>query len=187
MVIKMSDWIDVPGIPYFQVTSNGRVKAKSFVNETAVNRWGNVCARHYKEREITPILINPPGYLKVSALRQKNRPKYYVHRLVALAFVDGYKDGYHVNHINGIKTDNRASNLEWVTSAQNIKLAWESGLCNSFGENNKNSKLTSKQVIAIRKCKDQNISDILLAELTNVTAACIAKIKNNKTWSEIKE
>ena len=42
-----------------------------------------------------------------------------VHRLVAYAFCEGYEPGMQVNHINEVKTDNRASNLEWVTASYN--------------------------------------------------------------------
>ena len=43
----------------------------------------------------------------------------FVHRLVALAFVPGWREGLEVNHKNGDKTDNRADNLEWVTHSEN--------------------------------------------------------------------
>ena len=46
------------------------------------------------------------------------------HTLVARAFCDGYKEGFEVNHKNGIKNDNRAKNLEWVTRSENTLHAY---------------------------------------------------------------
>jgi hypothetical protein len=177
----MDEWRDVPGVPYFQVTQDGRVLAKGFTNETAVNRWGNLCPRTYKDRFLSPAL-GENGYLRVAALRLKNRPRFYVHRLIALAWVDGYQEGFHVNHINGVKTDNRAENLEWVTSSANVKHAWETGLCEAFGENNGQSKLSAEQVIAIREASGYGVPDAVLARIVEFSNSGIAKIVNNQTW-----
>lgn len=65
------------------------------------------------------------GYLRVQ-LGAKEK-KSLVHRLVAKAFVDGYFDGAVVNHKDLDKTNNKASNLEWVTNSENSKHAFLRG------------------------------------------------------------
>lgn len=61
----------------------------------------------------------PPKEYIQPTLYKEGKSKHLLHRLVAAAFVDGYEPGKEVNHKNGCKTDNRAENLEWVTSSEN--------------------------------------------------------------------
>mgnify|MGYP003527700792 FL=1 len=179
----MSEWREVPDVPYFLVTADGRVKTKPFTVEASRNRWGKPQPRQYKGGEIRAVLVNPPGYLRVSSQRDKKRPRFYVHRLVARAFLDGYQDGYQVNHLNGIKTDNRVENLEWVPMAQNITHAWNYGFCDSLiGEGNSQSKLTLKQVIAIKDAISLGIEFALISRLSGVSHSMIDKIADNRAW-----
>jgi hypothetical protein len=70
------------------------------------------------------------GYLYIVIMQRGNGIKKTIrpHRLVALAFCEGYQEGYTVNHIDGDKTNNAASNLEWVSHRDNIRHAIKIGL-----------------------------------------------------------
>lgn len=77
---------------------------------------------------LTPIM-NTNGYYKVSLAKGNGTNKQEaIHRLVALHFLPNPYQYPHVNHKNGIKTDNRAENLEWCTSAINSHHALKTGL-----------------------------------------------------------
>ena len=70
------------------------------------------------------------GY-KTIKLRLPNLYKRYkVHRLVALTYLENKLNKKTVNHINGIKTDNRLINLEWMTHSENCLHAFRTGLHN---------------------------------------------------------
>ena len=73
-----------------------------------------------RRNKVRATQINRYGYEQVVLLRGGGAVTKYVHRLVAEAFL-GVAPGMEVNHKNGIRSDNAADNLEWVTKSQNIK------------------------------------------------------------------
>jgi hypothetical protein len=68
------------------------------------------------------------GYFKVRLTKNEIEKDFYLHRLIAEAFLPNPKNKPEVNHINGIKTDNNINNLEWVTGSENAKHAVKNGL-----------------------------------------------------------
>ena len=134
--------------------------------------------------KLSPFL-SKNGYLVVSTLKNGKRPKVFVHRLIAMCFVHGYKPHLTVNHINGIKTDNRPENLEWVTLSQNSKHEWETGLVNLRGENQPTHKLTQRQVIHIRKALRLGVPANSLSIIANVSPSTIYLIEKGKRWANI--
>lgn len=135
-------WKDIKGYEgLYQVSNMGRIKSLER-NVISYNRWG------IYERTVKSKIVNGGkrgGYKGVILYDNKNHKSCLVHRLVAEAFISNPKNKPEVNHKNGIKTDNRVQNLEWVTSQENIKHAWSTGLTKSFmlgirGKKHKRSK-----------------------------------------------
>ena len=120
---------------------------------------------------------------KTVALRGKT---FRVHRLVALAWVPNPESKPFVNHKNGIRDDNRASNLEWVTHQENVSHAAEMGLT-ARGEKNAISLLTNNQVKALKnELKHYKRGDgIRLSEKYGVSRAAISSIKVGRNWGHV--
>lgn len=68
------------------------------------------------------------GYLRVELWDRGRGKKHSIHRLLAEAFIPNPEGKPQVNHIDGDKTNNALSNLEWVTQSENQKHAYKIGL-----------------------------------------------------------
>jgi hypothetical protein len=88
------------------------------------------------------------GYNYVVLYTNNTHKNILVHRLVAIAYLQNPLNKRCVNHINGIKTDNRVENLEWNTHSENSKHAYNNGLSNMSYLCHKNKiKANNKLVI----------------------------------------
>ncbi|MCI6457130.1 MAG: HNH endonuclease [Clostridium sp.] len=101
------------------------LKIKDFEDYT-IDETGNVFS--IRKNKYLKQTINRNGYCKVTLQKDKYRKMFSVHRLVAQAYLKNYSNTLQVNHINGIKTDNRVENLEMVTAKENMQKAVEIGL-----------------------------------------------------------
>lgn len=101
-------------------------------------RNSNGALRTIKERKKSKTL-DKDGYQCVKLSKEGRTKIYKVHRLVAEAYVAGYSPNKEVNHKNFIKTDNRASNLEWVSHKENIAYSKDAGKYKGrYGSKNSN-------------------------------------------------
>ena len=68
------------------------------------------------------------GYITARLSKDGKEQTQFLHRLLAVAFLSNILNYPQVNHKNGIKSDNRLENLEWVTASQNTIHAYENDL-----------------------------------------------------------
>lgn len=113
-MMNNEQWVDIIYSPSHQISSHGRVRSVDTISLVA-SRWGGLDKRLKKGKILTPYFCGK--YLGIRfALRAKH---HYIHRLVAEHFIDGDKS-LHVNHLDGVKTNNCVENLEFVTRSQNM-------------------------------------------------------------------
>ena len=115
----MEKWVDIKGYEgMYMISDQGNIKAlPKYVPYTHAN--GKQCYRAAKEQIMVPH-DNGNGYQYITLRKNKVRKNYYVHRLVAEAFCEHPAGCDYVDHINNVKTDNRAENLQWLTQKANI-------------------------------------------------------------------
>lgn len=127
------------------------------------------------------------GYVNVVLIQNSIKKKYYVHRLVMLAFRGECPKGLEVNHINGAKDDNHLANLEYVTRIENMQHARDvlNRNLSVCGLKNGRAKLNDDIVRDMRKRFSEGISMKELAEIFNTPYPTVLHVVRGKTWKHV--
>lgn len=171
----------IEGIVYRFLRAYGKTW---WVSQNGIIRGG-------RSKKVISQVLDEYGYYKVWSVR--------VHRLVGLAWVDGWFEGAEINHKDFNRENNDYTNLEWVTHQQNVTYSVEnnSEVWNKSkqGTNNGRATFTEEKVLEIRKLYDagMQVSDIL--KLDHPELDTVKKYKSlhstylnickRKTWKNI--
>lgn len=167
----MTEWRKIKRFDGYEISSDGKVRSN----------------RHKSVNKILRVSCATDHYPRVVLCINNKRKNMTVHRLVANAFIKNPNAYKVVNHKNGIKTDNRAENLEWCTHGHNTRHAMNEGLINIMCENAPSAKLTNENVLKIKKMligKELTHKDI--SKIFGVHETTISSINTGKNWSTLK-
>lgn len=170
----------IPGFGLYEASDLGRIKTYNWKNQ---GREAIMKPAKDKCGYLRTMLKSDNG--KLSTIK--------VHRIIAQTFLDNPKNLPQVNHINGIKDDNRLENLEWCSVSDNLKHSYIMGFLDAKGEKNPAATITESEVLEIRanyifgrKAKSKgDVTKKDLAEQYGVTVSCIKNIVLKKTWKHL--
>ncbi len=135
----MENWKRIPSYSLYEASDLGRIKTFNWKNK--------------KTEAIMKPHIDGCGYLRTMLKRDSDGEIHTikVHRIIGITFIPNPENKPQINHKNGIRSDNRAINLEWVTNSENIKDSFAKGRSSNLGSKNPAATVTEEQVIEIRK------------------------------------
>lgn len=137
--------------------------------------------------------VNDRGYARLSLLRTDGTTwRCGVHQVVALAWlpkpprrISSYRDGFVVNHKDGDKLNNHASNLEYIPAGANVHHARASGLLSAKGVRNSKARLSDGDVRAIRERYSLGETQVSLSAAFGVDQTSISRIIRRDTWRHV--
>ena len=142
-------WKPIEENPVYLVSNYGRVRTIDHSVWCKVNNSYSI----RKGRFCTPTNNNSKRYWRVG-VQINNRQKHLaIHRLVAKAFIPNPDNLPQINHIDGDKSNNKVSNLEWCNNGYNQAHAWKNNLkdVTKMSEHSSLRKLTVEQVRFIKE------------------------------------
>lgn len=160
---------------------------KNYKGLYQISNLGNIKSLNnskFKKEKILKKSLEKNGYETICLCKENKKKSYTVHRLVAISFISNTENKPQVNHINGIKTDNRVENLEWCTVSENTKHAYDNGFIDLY-KSGKHiaSKLTNIEVSQIRVI-GRNLKQREIAEIFGVSRVIISNVLNNVYYTK---
>jgi len=150
------------------------VAIKGYEEIYSITRDGKVYSLYKKEYKN---LVTRRGYLSTTLWKNGKGSSSSIHRLVALAYIPNPENKPQVNHIDGDKSNNIVSNLEWATRSENVKHAYDTGLT-KIGKRKLSTAGVASGVArrAKEKLKDKDWEEVILLSAQGMLQRDIASI-----------
>ena len=155
---------------------------KGFEGRYTISNLGIVRSR--LTNKIMKPNITKFGYARVNLRKAKSREykSYFIHRLVAMHFLDNPNNLPEVNHKDCNRLNNIVTNLEWISKEDNIRHSFIYGSASHKGLRNPNSKLNLEDIKGLHRTN--RFYNTQIAKLFRVSSSTIDNIINNVTWSD---
>ncbi len=161
------EWKDINGYEgKYQISNLGNVRSLNWRNTGSIK---NLYLKPQNE-----------GYLKIELADNGETRTFLVHRLVATHFVPGYKEGFVVNHLNEIKTDNRVENLEWCSLRDNVR--YGTAIKRSSERHKKPIEQIDKHGRVVRVWVGAIDAETQGFNRKTISACCVGKVKFHKGY-----
>lgn len=142
-------------------------------------------AKNGQLRKITPVR-HRQGYYQISAHADGAQRFPLIHRLVLEAFVGPCPSGHECRHLDGSRTNNALSNICWGSKSDNAADKVQHGTA-TRGERSSSARLTTADVIEIRRLRAAGWRLRELADKYGITDKGISRICLRKTWAHVTE
>lgn len=177
-------WKEIPGSLHYAISNQGKIKRLEH------KKWNknNNSYSLFKEKYLSVSFNNTKKYGRIAVYYKDGTKKVEsIHRLVASCFLPNPYNLPQVNHIDGNKTNNYVSNLEWCTGKENMQhrinilkvKPWKNGSeCNFH-------KLTEKEIYEIADLIKKGVRKNKIAKMYSVVPSTITELSSGRSWKHL--
>jgi len=165
-------WLPLKSFSWpYEVSNKGRVRTLNY-NKT-------------KETKVMSLGINRGGYPFIVLRRMGKTVAKTVHSLVMEVWHGNRPEGLVINHKDGVKTNNKNENLEYVTISRNTKHSFEIGTQCNKGINHSQAKMNDDTVRKIRLLKSTGLSNREVSEELGISRGMVSNVSCGRNWSHV--